>query len=409
MHAMGIEELVGRYEEELARLGYSAGSLRNYRIFWKQVSTYFKCRSQPYFSEKVALDFLDHRYHLSEIAQTRVLTRYEIDVRQKVRKLVHFHAHGVVRRLNGVAQRHLATEEFLQVLNRYASWCVNHGYADSTRQRQRDHAMKFFAYLESNLVRRCSEIGSSTVIQYIDSLTEYSYRSVGLILTDLRTVLSFLYLNRSTAEDLAHTLPHQQTRQQTGLPAVWSRADVLKLLNAVDRGNPCGKRDYAILLLVAMLGIRAGDVRALELENLHWNTNTIEFVQAKTKQAITLPLLKDVGWALIDYLRHGRPKSDSPHVFLRHIPPFEKVHDRNCFYHIVRRCICIARVTPSGDRNRGMHSLRRTLATTLLSEGTPLSTIAGVLGHGSTDSTFSYLRHNIDALRQCTLDEPGVL
>lgn len=409
MHAMRIEELVGRYEEELVRLGYSAGTLRNYRIFWKQIAAYFRRRGQRYFSDEVAEAFLDHRYRLSEISQIRSLTRYETEVRQMVRKLVFFHAHGTVRRLNGVAQRYLATEEFLQVLKRYASWCVEHGYADSTRARQRDHAIKFFAYLESNSVRRCSEIGSSTVIQYIDSLTEYSYRSVGLIVTDLRTVLSFLYLNGSTAEDLTHTLPHQQTRQQTGLPAVWSREDVLKLLNAIDRGSPCGKRDYAILLLVAMLGIRAGDVRALKLENLHWNTNTIAFVQAKTKQAITLPLLKDVGWALIDYLRHGRPKSDSPYVFLRHLPPFEKVHGRNCFYHIVRRCIRIARVTPSGDRNRGMHSLRRTLATTLLSEGTPLSTIAGVLGHGSTDSTSSYLRNDIDALRQCALDSPEVV
>jgi len=183
---------------------------------------------------------------------------------------------------------------------------------------------------------------------------------------------------------------------------------VLKLLNAIDRGNPCGKRDYAIFLLVATLGIRAGDIRSLKFGNLHWETNTIEFVQSKTQQMITLPLLKEVGWAIIDYLKFGRPDTNSDHVFVRHIPPFGKVHDRNCFYHIVRRCIQIARVAPPDERSRGMHSLRRTLATSLLSEGIPLSTIAGVLGHRKENSTFAYFRSEVDLLRTCALSEPEV-
>jgi integrase/recombinase XerD len=187
---------------------------------------------------------------------------------------------------------------------------------------------------------------------------------------------------------------------------VWTQNDVLKLLHTIDRGNPCGKRDYAIFLLIAMLGMRVGDFRLLKLDNLKWNMNTIEFVQSKTAQPITLPLLKDVGWAIIDYLKNGRPNTESPFIFLRHLPPFDRVHDRNYFYHIVRRCIRLSRVIPPGTRNLGMHSLRHALATTLLSQSTPLSTIAGILGHTSVESTSVYLRTDFNSLRDCTLEEP---
>lgn len=408
MRGILVKDLIVEYEQELVRLGYSSASLRNYRIFFRQIGKYFEGQGETLFSEKTALAFLDYRYQLSEVARIRDLTRNEIAVRQMVRKLMFFADHGTIRRLNGVAQRHLTTDEFIAVLSEYGKWCVEHGYAPSTRERLRDRAIKFLSDLERHGVRRCADIRPEAVVQYVNGLTEYSYRSIGLILSDTRSLLTFLYEHRITTEDLTPALPHQQSRQETGLPAVWSRADVLKLLGAVDRGNPCGKRDYAILLLVATLGIRVGDIRALRLQNLHWETNTIEFVQSKTQQMITLPLLKEVGWAIIDYLKHGRPDTESDNVFVRHIPPFGKVHDRHCFYHIVRRCIRIARVTPPVESNRGMHSLRRTLATGLLSEGIPLSTIAGVLGHRNDDSTFTYFRSEIDLLRTCALSEPEV-
>jgi len=408
MREILINDLFVEYEKEMVRLGYSSGSLKNYRIFWRQVGKYFESQGETFFSEKIALAFLDYRYHLTEVARIRELTRNEIGVRQMVRKLIFFATHGTIRRLNGVAQRELATDEFIGVLSEYARWCRDHGYASSTRERLRDRAAKFLSDLEHHVVRRCTGITPEIVVQYVNSLTDYSYRSVGLILTDLRTFLTFLYEQRLTIDNLTRALPHQQSRQETGLPAVWSREDVLKLLNAIDRGNPCGKRDYAIFLLVATLGIRAGDIRSLKFGNLHWETNTIEFVQSKTQQMITLPLLKEVGWAIIDYLKFGRPDTNSDHVFVRHIPPFGKVHDRNCFYHIVRRCIQIARVAPPDERSRGMHSLRRTLATSLLSEGIPLSTIAGVLGHRKENSTFAYFRSEVDLLRTCALSEPEV-
>jgi len=324
-----------------------------------------------------------------------------------VRKLVQLHSHGTVGRVNRVPLRSIRTERFADILGHYAQFCFRHGYAASTRRNLREHGVRFFMFLESRCLLDTSEMSSHTIVDYVNSLSVYSYHSVGLSLTGLRSLLAFLHTNGYHHLDLSEAVPHQQARSGSTVPSTWSHEDVLTLLHALDRGNPCGKRDYAILLLVTRLGLRAVDVRNLKLESLKWSTNRIEFVQSKTSQSVYLPLLKDVGWAIIDYLEHARPKSDSSFVFLRHTAPYQSLGEGNCFYHIISRCLKIAGMTASLDQKLGMHSLRHTLASTLLAKHAPLSTIAGMLGHASVESTAVYLKTELNALRACALQSPG--
>jgi len=109
---------------------------------------------------------------------------------------------------------------------------------------------------------------------------------------------------------------------------------IVQLLSAVDRSSAKGKRDYAILLLACRLGLRAGDIRTLKLDNLHWAESTIEITQAKTGAPLTLPLTNEVGEALIDYLKSGRPQTKYREVFLKVNPPFDPFTGNN-LYHIV--------------------------------------------------------------------------
>ena len=141
--------------------------------------------------------------------------------------------------------------------------------------------------------------------------------------------------------------------------------EVLKLLAAIDRGNPSGKRDYAIILLVARLGIRIGDVNKLKFENIDWDKKCINFVQSKTHHPVCLPLLKDVGWAIIDYVRNGRPNIDSPYIFLTHIPPFKNYSDGNHLHATITKYLQLTNIQDQPKKRRGMHSLRHTLANRL--------------------------------------------
>jgi site-specific recombinase XerD len=105
------------------------------------------------------------------------------------------------------------------------------------------------------------------------------------------------------------------------------------MLSAIDRGNPGGKRDYAMLLLVTRLGLRISDVNNLKFENLNWSKKIINIVQHKTNESLTLPLLNDVGWALIDYIKNGRPRVDSPCVFVTHVVPYKEFSIRDILGH----------------------------------------------------------------------------
>lgn len=180
------------------------------------------------------------------------------------------------------------------------------------------------------------------------------------------------------------------------------------MLDVIDRGNPAGKRDYAIILLVARLGLRTLDIKHLKLDNLKWSDNRIELIQSKTSGVLSLPLLPDVGWAIIDYLKNGRPKVECPYVFLRHLAPLEPFSDQDRLHQIVVKYMRLAKIPISPQKKKGMHSLRHTLASRLLEKNTPLSVISDILGHVSSDSTAVYLKVNVDMLRECALNPEGV-
>jgi len=155
--------------------------------------------------------------------------------------------------------------------------------------------------------------------------------------------------------------------------------------------------------LFTHLGLRGIDVKRLTFENFNWNENYIEFSQSKTSALIRLPLLKDVGWAIIDYLKNGRPASDSQFVFLRHLAPIEPFSDEDHLHQMIMKYMRLAKIRISGKKV-GMHSLRHTLATTLLEQHQPIERIADILGHQSIESTPVYLKSSLGLLSECALD-----
>ena len=177
-----------------------------------------------------------------------------------------------------------------------------------------------------------------------------------------------------------------------------------KILQAIDRGNPCGKRDYAIILLITRLGGRGIDLKRLRFADLDWPGNRLSVVQAKTGHRVQLPLLTDVGWAIIDYIRHGRPRSDCPRVFLRHTAPIGPFSDQDHLHQILAKHTRAAHVPMGEKRRHGMHSPRHTLATRLMEGGTPVEQIADILGHQRVTATGAYLRSSLGLLTQCALD-----
>lgn len=238
---------------------------------------------------------------------------------------------------------------------------------------------------------------------YIKTLAGYSYKTVEQIICSLRAFFKFLHLNDEIDTDFSTKLPMIQARKQTRIPSTWTAEDLKKLLKAIDRGNPMGKRDYAIILLACRLGLRCKDIKNLTMDNFHWEEKKLAFIQSKTRTTLSLPLTADVGWAVIDYLKYGRPKVDTKTVFIRHVAPFLPFSEENHLNQMIKKYMRIAHL-PTLKKKTGMHSLRHTLAGMLLEHDTPLPVISDILGHIDTDSTAVYLKVGIKKLKECPLD-----
>ena len=191
------------------------------------------------------------------------------------------------------------------------------------------------------------------------------------------------------------------------LPSVYSTEEITAIGSAINRKELGGKRLYAAFLLGAILGLRRSDIINLTFSNIDWEHNTVSLFQEKTKKRVELPLTKEVGSAIIDYLKNER-KNDcaDKHVFLTLKPPFQKM-SVNTLYVGIQTAIWASGVNVE-RRHHGIHAMRHSLATRLLKDGQPLPMIANVLGHSSSNSTKSYLRVDMDGLKKCLLPIPPV-
>lgn len=227
----------------------------------------------------------------------------------------------------------------------------------------------------------------------------FSSRHAGYIATALRSLLRFLHADGRISTSLVGAVPSISGWRGTSLPRAVTSGVLRKLLRSCDRRTLLGRRDYAVMLLLVRLGLRAGEVARLGLAALDWRAGEV-VVHGKGKSLSRLPLPQDVGQALSDYLTR-RPRVESRAVFLRGRAPLRPLSQTG-ITHIVAKAAQragIARVSP--------HQLRHTLATEMLRRGATLTQIAQVLRHRSVTTTALYAKVDRTALRQLTQPWPG--
>ena len=219
---------------------------------------------------------------------------------------------------------------------------------------------------------------AATIGAFVATLAGYQAKTVEQKLGALRSFLRFASADGLVDAACLDAVPAARSVRQARIPSVWDPGEVARIVEAIDRGNPCGKRDYAIILLIARLGLRGVDVRRLEFADFDWPGNRLLVTQAKNGHRVQLPLLKEVGWAVIDYIRHGRPACGCPQVFVRHPAPVGPFSDQDHLHQILVKHARVAHVPVSEKRRHGMHSLRHTLATRLKGRGVALDAIGGL-------------------------------
>lgn len=378
-------------------------SLDRYRRKWRTLQEFMAAKKIKYYDEKVERAFLKH-----ELGQ---YDYYQLD-REK-RDLVNItEALGEFQRTNRFfmgPRKHRPKEFHGTAASSIKDFIEYRGAVLELSERTIGsyifHLHPFCGYINSKKID-LKNIQASEVLLYVGQMDANKPANRHVALNILRNYFKYLYGNNTLSVDYSRIIPKDNYKNRAKLPSTYTDEEIAVLLKSVDRGNPRGKRDYAMLLLAIRLGLRASDICGLTFDNIVWDRNIIQIIQYKTGKALELPLLPEVGNAIIDYLKHGRPSTGDDHCFIQVMAPYERVRTSD-MGNMVRRYMNLSKINYS-NRRHGPHSLRHSFASALLREKVPLPIISEAMGHSSMDTTMEYLRIDMGSLRKCALEVPSL-
>lgn len=268
--------------------------------------------------------------------------------------------------------------------------------------------VKHFEYLELRGRREAQEIVFTDVHDYINDLSSFAAATLRVIKGTLREIYDWLYGMKRVSFSGRQAFPLIRKDPRNKLLSYYSKEEVSQLLSCVDTDTPLGKYAFAVVSLLAYLGIRAGDIINLKFSDIDWDKNIIRYNQMKTGASQSLPMPDEVKLPLLDYIKNARHESADPeYVFVTTCAPYTKHSCTSGVFRMVGKCMETAGIAYEG-RHHGPHALRHSLATNLMNENVPISAISNILGHSSTRTTEIYLTVDETNLREITLEVPNV-
>lgn len=376
--------------------GYNENCIEKYRRRWQNgIISYMLKRGESQFTAQIGESFL-----LSALLRLAPISRR--DYIRSIHLLNEFMQTGVVR-LKIVKLQELPLDgEIGDVALQHLDNQRENRISEQTIWKHRRLLYCFIEGLKKRGISKVCNITQEAIISFIDhaqtSKREYFYA--------IRQFCSFLYKKGLTPINLSYILVGNNFTHREKLPSVYNSDEIKQIEKSIEQSSVVGKRDYAIFLLASKLGLRSSDIAALAWNNIDWDNGKITLYQLKTNAPMELPLLQDVGEALVTYARDARPKSHLKQVFLSAKAPYRPITTRGV-NGAVAKIIKSSGIDTSG-RRFGPHSMRHSLASNMLCQGISLPTISSVLGHESTQTTMEYLRVDVVNLRECVLDAPLV-
>jgi len=398
---MDLIKLIEKVKVELDKAQYSDTYINEFETVWNHLKSYMLDNGINVFTTKVGIDFLEAEYGITVFSAYKELSAKNKRCIRAINLLSDYMLHGLI--FPRTKRKIHTFPQFQTLFQEYIDKKRKEGISESTLRSYNVYLSRFSGYLKSQGISDIRDMNEAVVLGFTETFVRYSPSVIHNTLCSLRTFLHYLFDNEFVSRDFAYIVPHDGFRQKTKVPSAYPKEDIEKLLSSIDRGNPKGKRDYAMIIIAARLGLRAKDICNLSFHNLKWETNSIELLQNKTKKPMNLPMLEDVGLAIIDYLKYARPDcKTTDKIFLRLIPPLGKLNS-STLHSIVTQHMRSAGIKIDNGKKHGPHALRHSLASVLLEENTPLPIISEVLGHKNFESTSVYLKIDINQLRKCSL------
>ena len=391
------DDLIKRVLQEIGEFGLDLATINQYRQTYNRIKQYAAAKNVEHYCDGLIQSFLhdiEERHKTGAIGRSR-----RAHFRRASLILQEYVANGSIRwttytvncqpmpESRALLLLHESFLDDLEATNKSASTIQS--CANSVRQ--------FMLFLEDHDCTSLALASAAMVPAFFQHLlATYRPTSIHNVASNIRSFLRFCKADR-----LLPAVPSRCLRNRPIIPIL--SAQETAALETLLQGGSLSFRDKAIILLALRTGLRSVDILSIRLPDLDWINDTITVTQSKTGRALRIPLTADVGNALSAYLLDERPSADTPYVFLRSRAPFTVLSGHSACYAVLRRAFLQAGIRVGSER-KGLHLLRHSAASRMLSRGVPVTTISSLLGHAHKASTERYLVTDLQRMRECALD-----
>ena len=404
MEKIMLKDLLNRAEEILRKENYKEETIQDYKYVWNKFYNMCELFNINYFDLNLAMKFLEKYYHIDlKNGKGRTYTRRM----RSIYVLDCINRNQPIRTFRPKIDR-LIPIEFKDIFYEYDSF-LREKYSYSKVMYTATTLEKFFVYIKNNGMNQIKDIKIQNIYDFVNSIDKekYAQHTIYNIKFHLKNFFQYLYEKQRYDFSGNDIFPKITKVDRVKLPSYYTMDEINQILNQVDRTKKRGKRDFAILLLAIVYGLRNSDIIRLRYENILWNENKIELIQYKTKKLLELPLTDNVKYAILDYLKNARPKVKSDYIFLPTKPPYNYIDKENASSLYKSVSVYIKKAGLNNGRKQGLHSLRHSMASNMLKNNIEVSTISSILGHSSVDVTNIYLSIDEEQLRKLALEVPA--
>lgn len=398
-----VNQLVAMTYSQLNELNYSKGSLKKFKYSFGLFQTYADKIEAKYYTEELVLAFLEE---YCEIFSKPGKSSYSYQERKRaIGKLDEMYKYDTVSSQKLFSQKSYVFKGCLKgSIDAYIT------YREKSLSRARVQSIKLYLERFSDYISTIADIHNEDdlkivhIIDFIKVCSIYTHATLYATMICVKKYIQFLEKNQLLKENMSSLIP-KIPKRNNALPGAFTKEETTALLNSITDNTSKERRDHAMILLAARLGLRSSDIVNLKFSDIDWERNQIKIVLQKTQTSTTLPLLKDVGEAIINYIKNGRPNVDNQHIFIRENTPYVEIKSSS-LYLIVDAYVKRAKIKIPIGKKHGPHALRHSIATRLLDNNISISTIKEILSHKSSQTTKTYLKIAQKQLLGCALETP---
>lgn len=389
-------QLIEAVKEQMTRLCYKQSSIERMDDVWRNLAVYCEQHTDGVLTEESAQGFVFDVYG-AVLGEKGAL----YNVNRAIHMLQDFQKFGIIFKRSQATLK-VFSDAYSPLFEGFLEGLRKDGFSNGTIKTWRGQLFRFEYFLMNHGIDSFNQVELHHLNEYIKTLDGFSSGTARGIIKLLGRLSDYAVINGWHNKSFSDALPEIHRTHSYRLPVIFTPDEIKRILDSVDHDNAIGKRNYAVLLLVARLGLRISDVRLLRFESIDWQNKRISIIQKKTGVPLELPLPEDAGWAIIDYLKHGRPETNCEYIFVRHVAPYDDLTDN--FQETVINAVRKAGVKVPEDKPVGIHAFRHSIATAMLSNGVKLTDISQTLGHTTPESTRIYLGMGAELLRKCALE-----